>query len=159
IYHTTEYRERRNHFAFYHASEPLVGFDTDRDAFLGLYAGAAEPRAVMAGRPGGSIASGWSPIASHPIDVPLAPRQARSIVFVPGHVENRDDDKWERPGVVNKTRARDIIPALAEPEPHLAALAAYWSDLLSHFQVKSGDERLDRMVNIWNPYQCMVTFN
>jgi cellobiose phosphorylase len=38
-------------------------------------------------------------------------------------------------------------------------LRDHWTNLLGHYEVKSGDEKLDRMVNIWNPYQCMVTFN
>src|SRR5262249_46126006 len=162
IYHTTEYRERRNHYAFYHASEPLAGFDTDRDEFLGLHAGAAEPRAVLSGKPAGSIASGWWPIASHAIDVTLGPGEEKSLVFVLGYVENPDDEKWESPGVVDKRRAREMISQLASPEQvggHMSALGAYWSELLGRYRVSSGDERLDRMVNIWNPYQGMVTFN
>ena len=41
----------------------------------------------------------------------------------------------------------------------LADLAAYWTDLLSIYCLVSSDEKLDRMVNIWHQYQCMVTFN
>lgn len=47
----------------------------------------------------------------------------------------------------------------AQVDAALAALAAHWDNLLSKYQIQSGDEKLDRMVNIWNPYQCMVTFN
>src|SRR5262249_26273195 len=44
-------------------------------------------------------------------------------------------------------------------EKALTGLRAHWNSLLSNYRVESGDERLNRMVNIWNPYQCMVTFN
>ena len=44
-------------------------------------------------------------------------------------------------------------------EAALAELKKYWDELLSHFTVSSSEEKLDRMVNIWHQYQCMVTFN
>lgn len=43
--------------------------------------------------------------------------------------------------------------------PHFWNLKKYWDDLLSHFTISSSEEKLDRMVNIWHQYQCMVTFN
>ncbi len=162
IYHKTEYRERRDHFAFSHVNSPTVGFDTDRETFMGLYNGMHEPRVVAKGESGNSVASGWAPIASHCLEVTLAPGEEKTFVFTLGYVENTREDKWEKPGVINKTRARELIAAFSTTEQvdaALAALADYWSKNLAHYQVKSSDEKLDRMVNIWNPYQCMVTFN
>ncbi len=63
---------------------------------------------------------------------------------------------------MNKTRARQLLARFqttAQVDAALEALRDYWTEMLSKYTVKSGDERLDRMVNIWNPYQCMVTFN
>jgi cellobiose phosphorylase len=162
IYHKTEYRERRNHYAFYHVNAPLRGFDTDRESFFGLYNGMHEPEVVLSGEPRNSVASGWQPIASHAVDAELAPGEEKTFVFVLGYVENPPDQKWERPGVVNKVRARALIAQFSTPAQvtaALAALRAYWDGLLSTYTVKTPDEKLNRMVNIWNPYQCMVTFN
>jgi cellobiose phosphorylase len=162
IYHKTEYRERRDHFAFYHLNEDIGGFDTDREAFLGLYNGLHEPRAVAEGRSRNSMASGWSPIASHSVDVELAPGEEKTLVFVLGYVENPASEKWERPGVVHKARALSLIRSFSTGEQvnaSLEALAAHWGRLLSIFHIDSPDEKLNRMANVWNPYQCMVTFN
>ena len=71
IYHKTEYRERRNHYAFYHVNAEIQGFDTDRETFVGLYNEFANPDAVVEGKPRNSHAHGWSPIASHYIEVEL----------------------------------------------------------------------------------------
>lgn len=65
IYHKTEYRERRNHYAVYSVNAPVDGFDTSRDEFLGAYRGADKPIAVEEDACRNSMASGWSPIASH----------------------------------------------------------------------------------------------
>lgn len=162
LYHKTEYRERRSHYAFFSVNAPISGFDTDREAFLGRFGGWDSPAAVLDGKSRNSVASGWSPIASHRLDFTLAPNESKIYLFILGYCENPDDQKWERPGVINKTPAHDLISRFSTPEQvqnALDALKIYWENLLGRFQVESGDERLDRMVNIWNQYQCMVTFN
>jgi len=162
IYHVTEYRDRRDHYAFYSVNAPLLGLDTDRDAFLGAYNGFDRPDAVLEGRPRNSEAHGWSPIASHCVEVALQPGETRTLVFVLGYVENAPDDKWESKGVVKKDKARALIETFNTPAKVDAAfqeLRTFWDGLLSGYVLRSGDERLDRMVNVWNQYQCMVTFN
>mgnify|MGYP000250090184 FL=1 len=162
IYHTTEYRERRDHFAFYGVNAPIDGFDTSRDAFLGAYRGNDHPQVVEKGACSNSVASGWSPIACHQIDLTLAPGQEKSLIFVLGYAENPLAEKWSAPGIINKKPAKEILAKYqtdAQVEQALSALAAYWEDLLSKYHVASSNEKVDRMVNIWNQYQCMVTFN
>jgi len=162
IYHKTEYRERRNHYAVFAVNAPVDGFDTDRETFIGLYNGFDHPDAVFAGQARNSVASGWAPIGSHMINLALEPGEEKSLIFVLGYCENPEDDKWEAPGVINKAPAKHLMDAYktdAQVDAALEALAAYWKELLSKYQVSSEDEKLNRMVNIWNQYQCMVTFN
>lgn len=162
IYHKTEYRERRNHYAIYSVNTPVDGFDTSRDAFLGAYRGANNPEVVENGKATNSIASGWSPIASHQINVTLAPGETKSFVFVLGYIENPEDQKWEAPGIINKKPANAMLAKYqsdADVDKAFAALNTYWNDLLSKYTVQSSNDKVDRMVNIWNQYQCMVTFN
>ena len=162
IYHKTEYRERRNHYAFYWVNSPIDGFDSDRETFLGLYNGFDSPQNVAAGKASNSIASGWSPIASHFIKMNLKPGEQKSFIFVLGYVENPNEEKWERKGVINKKRAIEMQKRFIDDscvEKAFNELRDYWTGLCSKYTVQSHDERLNRMVNIWNPYQCMVTFN
>ncbi|MED5020999.1 glycosyl transferase [Paenibacillus chibensis] len=162
IYHKTEYRERRNHYAFFAVNREIAGFDTDRESFLGLYNGLEAPQTVAAGKSANSVASGWSPVASHCVEMELAPGESTSLNFVLGYVENPEEDKWEAPGVINKTRAEAMIARFADDagvQEAMDELEEYWSRLLSKYMIQSRDDKLNRMVNIWNPYQCMVTFN
>lgn len=162
IYHKTEYRERRNHFAVYSVNAPVDGFDTSRDEFLGAYRGVTDPQVVEEGKSHNSITSGWYPIGSHQINVTLEPGETKSFIFVLGYCENPKDEKFVAPNVINKKPA-DVLLAKYQTDEQvdaaLVALKANWEDLLSKFTVKSDEEKLDRMVNIWNQYQCMVTFN
>ncbi|MGN0653257.1 MAG: GH36-type glycosyl hydrolase domain-containing protein, partial [Gemmiger sp.] len=162
IYHKTEYRERRDHYAFWTVNAPLDGFDTSRDAFLGAYRSNANPEAVEKGACTGSVAHGWAPVGVHQINLTLAPGESRSLIYILGYIENPEEEKWEAPGVINKTRAKAMMARYAtdaQVDAAVAALKAHWDGLLSTYSVKSSDEKLDRMVNIWNQYQCMVTFN
>ena len=161
IYHKTEYRERRNHYAFYTVNTPVQGYDTDRETFVGLYNEFANPDAVMEGRPRNSHAHGWSPIASHYIEIELAPGEQRDLVFLLGYVENEQDKKFAAPQVINKEKAHAMMQQFDTVEKVDAAfneLCRYWDDLLNIYKVETGNDKLDRMVNIWNQYQCMVTF-
>ena len=181
IYHKTEYKERRDHYAFYSVNAPIEGFDTDRESFLGTYGGFDAPQAVRAGACSNSVADGWSPIASHCIAISLNPGEAKDFVFVLGYVENAQEEKWEwqlgKPdteglllsslapnatNVINKRKAEAMIAKFADVQAVDKAfdeLKEYWDKLLSKYTVKTAKEKVNRMVNIWNQYQCMVTFN
>ncbi len=165
LFHKTEYRERRNHYAVYAVNAPVAGFDTDRDSFLGAYGENGAPEVVVTGTSRNSVASGWAPVGSHQLCVSLAPGESKTFVFVLGYVENPVAEKWiGRPeeGVINRAPADAMLERYNTTEKADAALAAlkeYWDGLLSHFTVRSSEEKLDRMVNVWHQYQCMVTFN
>ncbi len=162
IFHKTEYRERRNHYAFYAVNSEIAGFDTDKESFLGLYNGFDTPDAVMNGKSTNSEAHGWSPIASHCLEVSLNPGEEKEFVFILGYVENKDEEKFVAPKVINKSKANEMIrqfPDGKSVDNALNELKEYWTNLLSVYQLTSEDEKLNRMVNTWNPYQCMITYN
>ena len=179
IYHKTEYRERRNHFAFYSCNEKIDGFDTDRETFLGLYNPISAPKTVVEGKSGNSVADGWSPIASHRINMELKAGEEKTLVFVLGYIENEDDKKFlndadkkkaldagllrtnTASGVINKEKAYELQKKFDSKEKVMAAfdaLKVFWDNTLSHFTLKTNDEKLNRMA-IWNQYQCVVTYN
>ncbi|MDR0222708.1 MAG: glycosyl transferase [Oscillospiraceae bacterium] len=177
IFHKTEYKERRDHFAFYSVNAKLTGFDTNRESFIGLYNGFGEAQVPMNGISHNSVADGWSPIASHFVEVGLESGESRDLVFVLGYVENTFEEKFaddltggekiitsgkSRKNIINKEKAYKMLALCdtAEKADKLFdGLKTYWNALLGQYSVNSPDERLNRMVNVWNQYQCMVTFN
>ncbi len=162
IYHKTEYRERRDHYAFYTVNSKVDGLDTDREAFVGLYNGFDAPDAVMECKSRNSHAYGWSPIASHHLQIDLEPGEEKQLVFVLGYVEVPVKDKFVGPQIINKAPAEEMIAQFQTPADVDRAfddLASFWDKLLSVYQVEHPEEELNRAVNIWNQYQCMVTFN
>ncbi|WP_345336901.1 GH36-type glycosyl hydrolase domain-containing protein [Ferrimonas pelagia] len=173
LVHHSEYRERRDHYAFFSVNQAISGFDTDRDAFLGPQGTLACPDVVCRGQSRNSVADGWSPIASHQLDIELAPGESRDLIFVLGYIEVAAADKWaDNPPSASRQSTSAAVPYLAPAhalahrfadndavERHVNALKHYWQQQLQGFHVASPEPLLDRMVNIWNPYQNMVTFN
>jgi cellobiose phosphorylase len=162
IYHKTEYRERRDHFAYFACSEPVAGFDTQREAFLGPYRGFDAPLAVQRGSSGDSVAHGWSPVGSHHVAMDLAPGETREIIFALGYWQNPRDAKFSAPGVINKSLVRPVIDRWLAPEAveaGITALRESMASILGVLNVDTPDVHTNRMVNIWNAYQCLVTFN
>ncbi|MEJ5314395.1 MAG: glycosyl hydrolase family 65 protein [Anaerolinea sp.] len=164
IYHKTEYRERRNHFAYFACSAPIEGFDTQREAFLGAYRGWDSPLAVERGTLSNSVAHGWQPIGAHHVRLSLAPGETREVIFVLGYHENPREEKFDPPGsqILNKRTVKPVIARYLDPhqvQQALDNLRSYWDGLLRIQQAHTPNLHVDRMVNIWNPYQCMATFN
>lgn len=165
LFHKTEYRERRNHYAVYAVNASVDGFDTDRDSFLGAYGENSAPSVVVNEQSKNSVASGWAPVGSHHLKVALEPGEEKTYIFVLGYVENPVNEKWvgrAEDGIINRAPADALLARFDTTEKADAALAelkAYWDKLLGHFSISSSEEKLDRMVNVWHQYQCMVTFN
>ena len=164
IYHKTEYRERRDHFAWFACSAAIEGFDTQREAFFGSGRGWERPLVVERGASANSVAYGWAPIGSHHVRLRLAPGETRQLLFVLGYQENPRDRKFDPPDsqTINKASVRPVIARyrdVAAADAGFARLRAYWDSLLAACQVETPDRHTNRMVNVWNAYQCMATFN
>lgn len=152
IFHTTEYRERRDHMTLFGCTRAIAGFDTSRDAFVGVHNGLHEARVPFAGTAANSIAHGWNPIGSHQLDLRLAPGTEEQFTFVLAYLH---DPEPRRRGHALLARYRDQ----AAVDSAFAALGEQWHDLLSAFQVDCPDPHATRMANTWNQLQCMATFN
>lgn len=161
IFHLTEYRERRRHYAFYASDAPVDGYDVNRDSFIGSYRSNADPIAVEKGKCSNSQDVDAYPIAAHQIHINLRAGEKRTITFLMGYAENSQDEKWNADGNVNTCQAEQILKyyfADGQVEAEFRKLKENWMELLSHYCLESGDEHVNRMVNIWNQYQCITTF-
>ena len=164
IYHKTEYRERRDHFAYFTCSQKWSGFDTQREAFLGPYRGWDDPKGIVEGKLSNSIAAGWQPVGVQQVDVSLQPGESRKLIFLLGYQENPVEQKFDPPDsqILNKKDALRTMQEYLRPqvvEQAFQAIKGYWDGLLGRYQVTTPDEHTNRMVNIWNVYQVMATYN
>ncbi len=117
---------------------------------------------VETGRATDSVAHGWAPMGSHHVALTLAPGETREVRFALGYFENPRDAKFDERGRLNQRLVRPVIDRYLDGEVVEAAFGALrsrWTEVLEQLQVSTPNEHVDRMVNIWNAYQCMVTFN
>jgi cellobiose phosphorylase len=162
IYHTTEYRERRDHYTIFACSREVDGFDTSRDAFVGVHNGLNDPQVVLEGEARNSMAHGWNPIGSHQLNLSLEDGETTAFTFMLGYVVEGSAEKFAAPFVVRKEKARSLVAKYSDMEKVNSALEAVrsrWTELLSNFQVETPNEAFNRMGNVWNQVQCMATFN
>jgi cellobiose phosphorylase len=162
IYHKTEFRERRSHYALFACTRDVAGFDTSRDAFVGVHNGLHEASVPFAGQSKKTVAHGWNPIGSHQVDLKLAPGASETYSYILAYVDQGDLPKYDKPFVMNKTKGREILAKYQKPGAVDAAFESVkkmWDGLLSKFQVDCPDPHARRMLNTWNQYQCMATFN
>ncbi|HET9870898.1 MAG TPA: glycosyl transferase, partial [bacterium] len=162
IYHKTEYRERRSHYALFACTKDVAGFDTSRDAFVGVHNGLHEAAVPFAGKSSKSLAHGWNPIGSHELHLKLAPGQSEEFSFLLAYVDQGELPKFDKPFVMNKAKGRELLAKYQRPgavDAAFQAIQGMWRDLLSKFQVECPDPHATRMLNTWNQYQCMATFN
>jgi cellobiose phosphorylase len=162
IVHFTDYRDRRHHYAFHTVNTQAAGFDCDRETFTGTHSGLDRPEAVAEGKSRGSRAFGWAPIGSFQVNIDLQPGEEKKLIFMLGYVEYPEQDKWEKPGVINKSQMNAMKSRFTTPadvDDAMAVLRKFWDGLLSVYTTRTPDEHVDRIVNVWNQYQCMVTFN
>ncbi len=160
IYHITEYRERRNHFAYFCSSEKPESFETRRNEFIGLSRLINEPEMVTAEKLENGIAHGWSPIAAQQIKMSLEPGEEKRIVFQLGYFENPKDEKFIN-NKINLNGVKKIIDKyknFKNVDNGFEKLKIYWNNLVSNFYVETGNKYIDTMVNIWNQYQNIITY-
>ncbi len=151
IFHTTEHRARRAHVTLFACTHDVAGFDTSRDAFVGVHNGLHEATVPLAGRAAGSIAHGWNPIGAHELELELEPGGSETFSFLLAYIPDG--------GVPAGLELLDRYAEPAAVDDALETLRARWDELLSRFQVECPDPHATRMLNTWNQYQCMTTFN
>jgi len=162
IFHITEYRERRNHYAYFASGHPASGFDTSRDAFIGMHQGFDHPAAVFGDGCSGSIAHGWVPLGVHQLDLDIAPGEEQRLFFLLGYAENAPDSKYDTSGKLNRQEFARVFKHFSDEgriDAEFRSLRDYWTGLLSVYTAETENSHVNRMVNIWNQYQCMITFN
>ena len=162
IFHKTEYRERRNHYSYYATNAKVSSFETDRDTFLGLHGDYVLPKEVKEKKLSNKVASGWAPIAFYQIEIELEPNESKELVFMLGYEENKQEEKFNADGSLNKKGALKVIEKYSDINSVNKAfkeLNDSWDELLAKFHIECEDSKLMNMVNIFHQYQCMMTYH
>lgn len=133
--------------SFFSSNRPPIGFDTDREVFVGPCRDLSNPRTVESGEPGNSQAPRGNNIASLCHDLVLEPGEEQEIVYFLGITD--------QPAQIAPTLARYGSPE--QVDQVFQALQADWQEYLECFTVQTPDAAMNAMLGLWNPLQCRTT--
>ena len=122
-------------------------FCGDRDAFVGSYRSYANPKGIEEGLKG-DLNYNTNSCGALQSDIVLQPGESKVLTYVLGGPKTDDEitsiiSKYEKAGVVEK---------------EVEELKNYWHEKLDNFQVETPDEDFNNMINVWNAYNCFITF-
>ncbi len=130
----------------------VTAFDGERDAFLGNYRNYGNPKAVESGKCSDTPAYNGNSCGALQIDITLKPGEEKEMLFLLG-----SGNETIAKGVIDSYKAAmksniDLTGA------QLEELMSLWHSRLENLQVSTPDDKFDNMVNVWNAYQCFITF-
>jgi N,N'-diacetylchitobiose phosphorylase len=130
------------------ANSKVTGYDCDRDIFLGEYNSFDKPAAVQRGECFNSYAFSDNACGTLQTDVTLKPGEEKEIIVILGAGEACKEGKKVLKEYGTSARAAKELKKLKE----------LWHKRLDVVKVKTPDADLDHMVNVWNSYNSLITF-
>ena len=130
------------------AGADVSSYCGDKEYFLGKYHGYCNPQGVTSGSLGDVVSYNENSCGALSCTVNLKPSETKTVVFLLG-AHNSDE-------------ASSIIAAYKQPsetiKKELEALKVYWYEKLDHLKVTTPSPEFNTMINIWNAYNCFMTF-
>ena len=126
----------------------VKGFDTDRDVFITPYRSYANPAVLERGRCTGSRAAGDDACGVIQIDVDLAPGESRELIVLMGIGT----------AAVAGRRVVRQFGKVARVKAEFEKLRSYWHRRLEGFAAETPDPQLNSMLNMWSPFNCLITY-
>ncbi|MCD7847315.1 MAG: N,N'-diacetylchitobiose phosphorylase [Oscillospiraceae bacterium] len=127
--------------------EKVTAYNGSPDAFIGSYRSYANPIAVESGKCNNELNYNSNGCGALQSDIVLEPGETKELIYILGQRDNKAADeimaKYETEGLVDK---------------EVEELIKYWHGELENFSVKTPSEEFNNMINVWNSYQCFITF-
>jgi cellobiose phosphorylase len=126
----------------------IIGYDTNREVFIGPYRSYSNPIAVEKGKCNNSLAYGDNPCGSFQFEIILEPNQSLDFLVIIGI--GKADEEGKRIAAEYKN--------LSKADDELARLKEYWHTRIKGLTAETPDPLMNSMINMWSIYNCMVTF-
>lgn len=137
------YRER----FFGLAKADVTAANGNLDSFIGDYRSYSNPIAVESGKCDGMMNYNNNACGALQSDVTIAPGETKEFIYILGQKCPSEADKilasYNADGVVDR---------------EIAELKNYWHAELDSFKVNTPSPEFNNMINVWNAYQCFITF-
>lgn len=133
---------------YFAADRTCDGYDGDRDEFIGSYRSESNPYAIENGGCTNSTLMGGDPCGAMQFDIDLTAGENDLLNIFLGTGKTEEDIKKS----LEKSRKETFV------KESFKLLKEVWNQYLDSFQAIVPDADVQRMVNIWNPYQAQRNF-
>lgn len=139
-------KDRRNRFF------GMVGADVDASCgnlseFIGKYRTYSNPIAVETGKCNNVMNYNSNSCGALQSDITLKSGETIELIYILGQRDNKQADE-----ILNDYRHSGKVDA------EIKQLKDYWHGQLSNFKVETPSAEFNNMINVWNAYQCFITF-
>lgn len=123
-------------------------YDGDRDEFVGSYRSEANPFAIENNGCTNSTLLGGDPCGALQFNIELQPGDEETLnIFLGAGMTEGDIVKS-----IENSRKSEFV------DKSFSSLEENWNRYLAKFEAEVPDEKAQRMINIWNPYQAQRNF-
>lgn len=129
------------------ANQPITAYNGNLDSFIGGYRTYSNPIAVESGRCSNELNYNSNGCGALQSDIVLKPGETKEFIYILGQRDNAG---------ANEILSRYQEDGLVDRE--VAELKSYWHRKLENFEVNTPSEEFNNMINVWNSYQCFITF-
>jgi len=126
---------------------PVTAANGSLDAFIGPYRTYSNPIAVEQGKCDGTMNYNSNSCGALQSDHTLAPGETVELIYILGQRDNQKANE-----------ILDTYKAAGKVDEEVAALKSYWHEKLGNFSVNTPSVEFNNMINVWNAYQCFITF-
>ena len=117
------------------------------DNFIGSYRTYSNPVAVENGKLDNSMNYNSNSCGALQSDITLQPGETVTLTYILGAKDSYDAD-----AVINSYKDT------SKAEKEIDELKNHWHSTLDRFQVNTPSDEFNNMVNVWNAFQCFITF-
>ena len=133
---------------FFTSTIPCSSYTGSRRDFLGVYHDLSDPISIEQGKCNNTELLGGEGIFATSHDILLKKDEEFEIIYILGTIPH-GEDYHKTISKFKDARYCDLL---------FNNLKKKWENKLQKFQIKTDNPDLDRMVNIWNPYQVYNVF-
>lgn len=125
----------------------ITAYCGNLDNFIGSYRTYSNPVAVENGKLDNSMNYNSNSCGALQSDITLQPGETVTLTYVLGAKDSDDAD-----AVINSYKDT------SKAEKEIDELKNHWHSTLDRFQVNTPSDEFNNMINVWNAFQCFITF-
>lgn len=126
---------------------PITAYNGSLSSFIGPYRTYSDPIAVERGKCDNELNFNSNSCGALQSDIILKDGETAELIYILGQKDN-----------IQASAILDEYKSEGRADADIAELKKFWHGQLSNFKVETPSDEFNNMINVWNAYQCFITF-